>query len=272
MTAGQRLRLGLPRVCLALGLLFAWAAQSNVLYVDGIPYASGLTALLPMEMLVTPVGFGVATLIYVVCALRWAGWRDTRAGWVAVVLMWVMVDIDLHQWPDDVGGNKAVVLPGAAVMAWNIADAVAARRGASAAQRERWGLEAACGVAAMGYFIAGVSKLHYSGLAWLTGGAMSIQIMSYATQGAAALIPFRLAVADQLWLCALFAWATIFIECGFLLFVLGWMRKPLSTLATLMHLGIALVMGLHHHDWMFMELGLAWYAVAPDGVAPRVDP
>ena len=240
----------------------AWVSYNDVVSTEGLRFPRGLAAVVDLSWLVSPVAVAMQTAVFLGAVWAWGARRfPAAAGLVMAVQLFLAEQLHLSQWPDDVGGNKAAVLPVAALLAWLATEAWARRRGRDALEVERLGYEAACGMAAACYMLSGLAKVDASGLMWASGSNLSLHITVHAYNGVSALTAFRLAVAEQLWLCTIFGVGTLVVECGYVLFLLPWMRKPLSIAATLMHLSIGLVMGLHHYDWMFVEIGLAFYVV-----------
>lgn len=240
----------LGRWCVGLGLLAAWGSLARVTHVDGLPYAPAGLARLPVNAWVT----GAATLGYLVTWVAFVrGRRPDTAAAVLVALLAAGTQVMAWQAPGDTGANGATMLPGAALLAWW----VGRRVGDTPDDRDRNGVEAACGVVAAAYVVAVASKLHLSGLDWASAGNLGLQI---ATQGhlvGEPLQSLRLAAAASPALCSALGVATILIEGGAVFFVVPAARLPLATLLVAMHLGISVLMGLHHYDWMFTAVGWA---------------
>jgi hypothetical protein len=248
------------RCCLGLGLLLAWGSSSQILRVEGTPHPRGLSAFLDLSPLTTPWAYGMLTGLFLMATLAFVRrWHTCLALSLAVGLMALGAHIQTAQWPGRLGVNGSLVLPGACGVACLVAIGLGRLRGAGAQTMERYGLDAACGIAAAGYTLAAINKLAGSGVAWASGSNLALHITVHAYTGAEALLPLRLAVADNLTLCALLGLGTLLIEGGFGLFIFFQLRKHLALLATLMHLGISLFVGLHHFDWMFVVLGLGFY-------------
>lgn len=236
----------MSRVLIGLSLFAAWASLGRILRVDGVPYPHGLSAIVDLSFLTRTPAAVVATLVYaaaVVAFLR--GSRGAAA--IVVTLLALGTHLQECQWPGDAGVNGSPILPGAAVAAWAIAGSA----------------EAACGIVGAVYLLAGTSKILASGLAWAGGANLAIHIVSHAYEGLPALLPFRLAIADSPALCSAFGVATLILECGAVVFVVPAARKPMAVVLSAMHIGIGLLMGLHHYEFVFLVLGLAWYRAAP---------
>lgn len=237
------------RALVALGALLAWASLGRVLRVPGMPHAPwGLDAL-PMNAVVATVASLMLVSSCIAFVLR--RWEDAAVAMV-VVLLAAGTQVMAWQWPAGMGVNGATMLPGAALTAWWVARRVGDVRG-----RENRGIEAACGLVGAGYFVAMSSKVATSGLAWASAGNIGLQI---ATQGYLAGEPLqslRLAAAHSFGLCSALGVGTLLIEGGAVLFVVTRARPWIAGLLIAMHLGISVLMGLHHYDWMFTAVGWA---------------
>ena len=252
----------LPRTLLVLGLLATWGSLVRVLQVEGVPHPRGLSSLLPLDVLVSVPGFVLCTGLFVGAAAaflwrRWEGW----AAVLMVLLYGVLGHLQSAQWVLEARqANRALVLPGAALIVYVLVRTWVLRRGGGRARADAWGLEGACGVAAACYTLAGTSKLLGSGTGWAEGSNLALHVAVHAHNGVASLLPLRMAVAESLVLCEVFGTLTLTVEATFFLFVFPALRRPYALAAAAMHVGIALVMGLHHYDWMLVVLGLGLMA------------
>ena len=250
----------LARICLGLGLIMAWFTLTRILRVDGTPHPRGLSAILDLSPLTTPMGFWLLTAVFTAAVLAFVlRWRACFGLGLSVALLALGGHILMAQWPGDLGVNGSLVLPGASGVACLLAVGWSRRRGADPPTMEINGLDAACGIAAAGYTLAAINKLIGSGLAWAGGSNLALHITVHAYSGIEALLSLRLAVADSLLLCSFFGVGTLLIEGSFGLFVFPRFRLVLALLAVSMHLAISLFVGLHHYDWMFLVLGLGLY-------------
>ncbi|MDP2307823.1 MAG: hypothetical protein Q8P18_17490 [Pseudomonadota bacterium] len=243
--------MGLPpagRVLVGLSLVLAWASLAKVLRVEGLPHPRGLAALVDLSVLVSPVAIGASSIVYAVALAAFVlGRRPDVAAAVLIGLLALGGHLQACQWPDGVGANGALTLPGAALSAWWLAR----RFGGTS------GREAACGIVAAAYPLAALSKVTSSGLEWAGAGNLSLHIASQSYVGWSALQPLRLAAAGSPALCGALGVGTLIIEAGVIAFVWAPARLPLAALVAAMHVGIALLMGLHHYEWMLVVLGLA---------------
>jgi hypothetical protein len=250
----------LARGFLGLGLITAWGSLSQILRVDGTPHPRGLSALVDLSALATPVGFWSLTALFIAATAAFVlRWHQAWALGLAVGLLALGGHIQMSQWPGSLGVNGALVLPGAAGTACLLAAGWRRLQGADRQAMALSGLDAACGIAAAGYTLAAINKLDGSGLAWASGSNLALHITVHGYAGIEALLPMRLAVADNLLACAMLGVGTLLIEGSFGLFIAPRLRRPMALLAVAMHLGISLFVGLHHFDWMFLVLGLGLY-------------
>ena len=254
----MRARPKLGRLCLGLSLLATWATVARTFGRGGLPYPHGISALVDLSALSTGTAGLVLGGLFVgaSAAFVW-GWRPLRSAVVAAALLALAAHLQSAQWaPGSHQANRAVVLPGAALVAYAVAGLLARRQGRSAAAVDAVGIDAACGVAAACYAIAGGNKLLSSGLGWASDANLSMHMMVHSFGSAPGLGPLRQAVATTPWIASVAGTGTMLIECGFAFFVAPRLRRPLAAAAVAMHLGIGLAMGLHHYDWMFFALGL----------------
>lgn len=248
------------RVLFVGSLFFAWMSVNVQLVGHSVEQGQTMNAHL-RDAFPLPMAVSVAlTLLFVTASVlfvmrRWEVWT----GGLVVAMLAGGATLQDALWPGEIGENHAVVLPGVAVLAYLIGRGTGLRRGMDRATAERLGYEAACGVAAACYLIAGLSKVHMSGLAWASGSNLSLHMHVHALSGGAWMRPFRLAVAEHLWLCTAFGAGTLLIECGAVVYLWAPLRRPWSVLIGAMHTSIGLLMGLYHPDWMLMALALGFY-------------
>ena len=246
------------RICIGLSLLATWGSFGRILDIQGTPHPRGLSALIELSFLTTAPGALVASAVFLLAtgALVLRRWPVASAA-VVVLLLVLGGHIQAAQWPPEAQqANRAIVLPGAALVAWIVAFLSARQQGQDTEQADATGIDAACGIAAACYTLAGLGKLLGSGMAWASGSNLSMHIMVHSYGSLPFLREFRQAVADTPALCAVAGTGTLLIECSFFLFVFPRLRRAYALAAVAMHLGIAAAMGLHHYDWMFMVLGL----------------
>ena len=239
------------RAVQALGLLWAWGSLGRVLKVAGLPYAPpGFSGLAPLT---SPAVAALFSAIFIVSLVAFVGdRRRDAAAMVMAVLLAAGAGLQTWQWPPGEGVNGAVNLPGAVLVAMAVA-----RWRAAEGDREAAGIEAGAGVVAAGYVLAGLAKLGGSGFAWTSRENLGMQIVSQGYAGMGALEPLRLYVADSGGLCRLLGVGTLAIELGAVLFMLPRLRPFVAAAIVALHLGIALLMDLHHYDWMFTTVGVA---------------
>jgi hypothetical protein len=131
--------------------------------------------------------------------------------------------------------------------AWSV-DAWLARRRGEQPPRGRaaaygWPVRTAMVVVALAYFITGLHKLQYSGLAWATSD--NLRWVLYTASDSQGGDTIGLFVADRPLLAHLLAWGTLVVEVGFPVVLLWpWTRW----------LMVPAVVGLHAGIWVTMNL------------------
>jgi hypothetical protein len=112
-----------------------------------------------------------------------------------------------------------------------------------------WPVRTASVVVAGGYFFSGLSKVMFSGPAWITSGNLR-WILYASSDGHAAPNVAGLFVANRAWLATLMAAATMIVELGFPIVLwkpkAAWIFVPA---AVALHAGIRLTMGLDYSAW-----------------------
>ncbi len=128
------------------------------------------------------------------------------------------------------------------------------------------GAEAACGVVAAIYTLAGIAKLRGAGALFLDADYLGTLVLERAFHVAAPLGQLRLALAESRVVITLLAAATLVLELSGALFVFRSARRPLALALVLMHAGIAVAMGYVYVQWAVVVVGLA---LCPDPAADR---
>jgi hypothetical protein len=257
MTKGK-----LPRGLYSFGLLFAFLGQfHSISKVDGIPHPRGLSAYIDFSILASPVALQLGMLVFVISLIAFTLHKGEEVACVIIIgLLNLGIIIQSSQWPGDNGANRAVILPCVSCIAYLLGRRLSLRKGDSSLIQEEKGVDAACGTVAILYLLAGISKISGSTIAWAKGSNLALHITVHSYDSVPVLRDFRLFIAENLALCTLFGVGTLIIECGAICFVVPRLRIPIAIAISLLHLSVALVMGLHHYDWMFVAVGLAFYS------------
>jgi hypothetical protein len=161
----------------------------------------------------------------------------------------VLGGITLWSWWVEPSLHHVKLLPAVAAMAWAAAETIV--------RQDRAGVEAACGVVAAAYVASAASKLIASGTSWFGGGGLALLVAERGGPTAGALGPLRDAIGKSFELCALLAAVAFLAEAAGALFVVRRFRVPFAVVATLMHVGIALLLGYVYVPWMLLAWGLA---------------
>ena len=233
--------ISMGRVFVGLSLLISWLSMSSMLSENGLPY--------PLSLLLHPISVVALTLAYLAASAAFVlRFQQGLAGVMAFALLALGAYLEAYRLPAGVGHSK--FLPGAALAAYLVAYLAAKRQRVE--QRESQGQEAACGIVGAAYALAAISKLWNSGLSWASGRFLALLIAGHSYLGPDFAQPLRLAIANNPILCRFLAATTLMIECSGPLFIWPPARKPYAIAATIMHLGIGLLMGLTYLDWIFL--------------------
>lgn len=248
------------RALVAAGALLAGLGLFVRLRWDGLSHPRGVAGLVDLGWLAhAPAQVALAVLLVVALAafVRWGGAAAALlAGGVLLLSAW----LHAWQWPPGSGVDNGVTLPAATLLAWGVGAFLA-----DPLQARRAGREAACGVVAAAYLLAVASKLHGSGPGWASGQNLALHIAIHDAGGW--LSPLRQWVVDSPRVTGLLGVGTLLIEGAAPLFLWERCRRPWAVLAVGLHVGISLLMGLHHYDWLLVVLGLASRPPAAGGLS-----
>ena len=120
------------------------------------------------------------------------------------------------------------------------------------------GWEAACGVIAAAYGLAGLDKARESGAAaWTEARNTALLIAERSYAGPMWLQRLRQAAARTPWLCRITALYGFYGEFAASLFVFPPARWPVALAMTAMQAGIILFLGYVEMEWILLMLALA---------------
>ena len=184
-------------------------------------------------------------------ALRWA------PGVGALVALGVVRRFEIAAWPGDIVVRLGKYAPSAAcLLGWLVAYGVARGRGASLSHAEKWGFEAAAGVLASVYVLAGIAKLRESGWGWVRARQHALLIAERAYTGPGWVRGVRLWVARSRGLCALVGLAGLFIELGAVAYLWPDARPMVAVLVIGLHGGFKLLLGYSEPELIFLWVAL----------------
>src|SRR5262249_43796694 len=154
------------RWVLGSALALSWGGVSVELFsVPGLPYARGPAAWLGLDWLVAPLPLGVLSLIFFAALAAFLLRRaEGAAAAVVVLLLAFALHLQVSQWPGESGVRHAPLMPAAALAAYALVLRLTHREAAAH--------EAACGIVAAIYLLAGLAKLQAGGLQWGQGGQL----------------------------------------------------------------------------------------------------
>jgi len=237
-----------------LGVLGAWGGMAAALWDGGLQHPYGLASILPLDVLVSPAALvGVSALCVLCCVLFVAGWKRQRlaTAWASVLLLYSHLELSVY--PDNRNDGHGDILPGATLIFW-VLFAWSTRGDRS--ERERAGLQAACGVVGAVYLWAAVSKLAASGPLWALKANLPLLIAERSLTGPEWVRAFREAVATSPALCIAMGTGALLIELCGPLFLWPRFRPAVALLLICMHAGVGVLMGYFYVEWWITLIGL----------------
>jgi hypothetical protein len=182
------------------------------------------------------------------------------AGRSAVVAFLSFAFLSFHetsQWPGDVGTRHAGRLVLASLLGWLLAYLATHRQ--SPASRAASAHHAACGVAAAGYVLCGITKLHLSGIGWIDGGNLALLIAERSGDGPLWLQSVRAWVATMEVLPSVLAAAGLTFELCGVAFLWPRARRAYAIAGALFQLGVVLLLGYFVMEWVILLVALAFF-------------
>jgi hypothetical protein len=227
-------------VRIALGPYRQLADQPAALFRP-VPFLRLLPAMPPLWVIVSLQAVGVVAAV-----LATAGWR--RSGTFALAWTCLLVLAGLRGSLGKILHNDVLLLLAAVPF---LAAPAVARWDRTRSARYGWPVRTALVVVAGGYFFAGLAKLRFSGLAWVTGDNMRFILYDGARGGRAPSPSIALFVADRAWLAHVVAGALLALELTFPA-VLVWprARPTFAAGAAAVHVGTWLTLGLDYWAWI----------------------
>ena len=249
--------MGRLAICLALAL--GWLATARIVIGESeFVSPDRWAARLSLEFLLSGPAWAVLSLALLTFLTLFARRiHEAFSGATACVLIGLgtLVERGLQVDPSPPGFGK--MLPAAVVIAWLCG--WIAWRSLPLAEREARSHELACGVAAACLIAPGISKLLASGLTWTDGQAHALLIYERSYLARLDWITaLRTWIGSSAFLSELGATYVLAVECGGVLFLFPALRKLYVIAATLMVLGIALLLGFHAGTWLLVLFSLTW--------------
>ena len=263
---------GRARLVVALGLLVAWVgALGRIAGPGGIPHPRGLTALLPLAVLrqgparVAMSGMLVLALVAFV--------RQLRPVWPALgcfSLFFLAARVEEGLGPGDTAITHGKFLPGVVVLLLALGF-VRGRHRPDGGERTALAL-ASAGVAAI-YLWAGVAKLWHGGAQWAWTSNIGLLVCERSLLVPEPLAGLRRWAGLHPVALGWAASAALVLELSGVAFVVPRLRRRTALHLTLMHLGIAVLMGYLYLEWLLTLWGLvAWTEAAAGGAAAARPP
>jgi hypothetical protein len=250
----------LMRGVLALSALAAWVGLSGHLGGKGLPYPRGLAALIDLSWVLSPVGHGVLTALFVgAVVLNAARIRPYETGVLAFAVMALAANVDGSQYPEP-GEHHGKLLPINALLAATIGLWWGGERAAR---------DAAAGVVAGSYTMAALVKLWRSGPLWAETMDLPLLSAERAVGAPWPLDTIRMAVAHHPQLALAGGVGVHVLELLGVLFLWPRFRRPFAVAMIAAHVSIGVLLGYSYPDWILVLVALG---LLPSPVAAGFQP
>lgn len=236
------------RVGLFVALVAAWiGTTTHVVGPGGIPHARGVATLVDLAWVRSPVGFGLLSLVYVAgSAAAAARARPLTGAVVAFLAMALVAQVDGGLYTD-VGNHHGKLLPISVLLASSMA---LRARGELAAR------EAACGVIAAAYAMAGLIKLWQSGPLWFLAANLPLLAAERAIGASWPFAAARMGLAETPWLGTAGGLAVLTIELGGVCFLWPRARRWWAVAMIASHVSIGVFLGYLYPDWILVLIAM----------------
>lgn len=187
-------------------------------------------------------------------ALVWLFFARIQPELVAMLLLGAMAVIrrlEVMQWEGDVVVRLGKYVPAAAcLLAWLMADAALFALGydADVARPTAW--NAACGVMAGAYVLAGIAKLRESGPEWVHPRYQSLLIAERGYSGPTWVRRFRVAIARSRTASWIVGISGLAIEFAAIILVVPELRWITVGAVLAVHLGFTVLLGYFEPEWI----------------------
>lgn len=202
--------------------------------------------------------WSVPSLVFLVAALGFAHhvWPG-RFALLAFLSFALLSFQETSLWPGDVGVRHAGRLAVATLGGWFIAYVFTHRQ--TPTGRAICAHHAACGIAAAGYVIAGITKLHLSGTSFIDGGNLALLVAERSFDGPGWLQGLRAWVASQAILCSVLASFALTLELCGVAFLWPRARRTYTVVAATFQVGVILLLGYLVLEWVILLAALAFF-------------
>lgn len=189
---------------------------------------------------------------------------DIARVWVGIALFVAMLAIrraEIVQWKGDIVVRLGKYVPTAAcLLAWLVAQPALLFAGYAEEEARVLGWDAACGVMAGAYVLAGIAKLRESGVQWAESKYQALLVAERAFAGPAIVRSTRLAVARSRFasrIVGIAGLATEFLAIGLVVPVL---RPIVVALVLVLHAGFVVLLGYAEYEWVVVIVSIVLMA------------
>ena len=185
------------------------------------------------------------------------GWNPE---WVAITLLLSLFGVrqwEKAQWPGDIVVYLGKYVAAAACLAaWLVAQPVLRLWGYPAEEARHLGWDAACGVMAGAFTLAGLTKLREAGVRWLEAKHHALLIAERAFSGPMWLRRLRLAVARSPHATQIIGVYGMAVELGAIAFVVPELRVAVLVALWALLIGFVVLLGYFEVEWATVALAV----------------
>lgn len=186
-----------------------------------------------------------------------ARWHEVVSGIALLALLIAVRRRAIATWGEDYVVGLGKYVPSAAALVAYLAASNLAGATSLRAHREAIGWEAACGVLAAAYVLAAFAKHEQSGWRWAKSDNVALLVAERAHGGARSLFALRMWAAESPRLCGALAKASMFVEAAGVAYLVSWLRWPFTGIATLLQLGIVVLLGYFEVEWIVVMVAVS---------------
>lgn len=236
-----------------VALLLSWANSAMHVAVPERPIYAGSPVVLegaPPKSRALPLG--AATLLFVALALSFTlGYWMEWVGLGLFVMMSIIRRFEIAQWEGDIVVRLGKYVPTAACMlGWLVTQLVLGAMGYEEAERHQLGWDAACGMLAGAYVLAGIAKVRQSGWVWTHPKYQALLLAERGFIGPPWVRKVRLAAARSRPVASVIGISGFLIEFVAAAYVIPAARPVVLAAVILLHLGFMLLLGYFEFEWV----------------------
>lgn len=247
----------------AAALALSWANSAlHVLWSDRPFYLMSARVFEGRVRAARAAVLGAGTLVYLPLVVAFtAGPHPEAAALALLVAMALIRRWEVAEWPDDIVIRLGKYVPaGAAMAAWLAAQPILRALGHAPDAARHLGWNAACGVVAGMYLLAGIAKLREAGLVWAEPGYQALLVAERAFYGPRVLRDFRLAVARSPRASRVVGVVGLALEVAAVGFVVPDLRFALAAAIVTLHAGFVVLLGYVEPEWTAVVVAVALLA------------